>query len=77
MHLHPSAPAIDFQSILADQELSEWLRQTLATALTRDPLDVAADAETVAQVLRLRAEASLDEPVPAAPAGVASNAGPR
>lgn len=67
--------AIDVHAIVADPEISDWLRQALASALTRDPLDVAADAETVAQVLRLRAEASLDEPVPLADAA-AGRAGP-
>ncbi len=74
MHLQTPAPAIDVQAVLADPDLSDWMRQALASALSRDPLDVAADAETVAQVLRLRAEASLDEP---APVGTAASAGPQ
>lgn len=60
MHMHAPA-AIDYQALLTDPAASDWLRQTLASALTRDPVDVAGDAEIVAQVLRLRAEASLDE----------------
>jgi hypothetical protein len=54
------APAIDCRALLSDPATSDWLRQALASALARDPLDVAVDAEIVAQVLRLRAEAALE-----------------
>lgn len=59
-HRTPPAPrAIDYEALLGNPDASLWLRHALASALERDPVDVATEAEIVAQVLRLRAEAAL------------------
>jgi hypothetical protein len=42
--------------ILASVETSDWLKLALKAALTRDPIEVAKDAEILAAVLRARAE---------------------
>jgi hypothetical protein len=55
-----AAKTIDLGAILNDSAASDWLKDALSGALTRDPVDAANDAEIVAQVLRLRAEAVLE-----------------
>jgi len=42
--------------ILTDQEASEWLKSALRSALERDPVDAANDAEVLAQLLEERAD---------------------
>lgn len=44
--------SISLDSILSDPSASYWLKDTLRSAITRDPVDAANDAETLAQVLR-------------------------
>lgn len=55
----PGPRAIDYEALLGNPDASLWLRHALASALERDPVDVAIEAEVVAQVLRRRAEAAL------------------
>ncbi len=45
--------------ILNDPEASDWLKHALRSALERDPVDAANDAEILAQVLEARAERML------------------
>jgi hypothetical protein len=49
----------EIESILADVAASTWLKTALDTALVRDPLDAANDAELLAAVLSSRANAML------------------
>jgi hypothetical protein len=51
-------PAID--DILDDPAASLWLKAALCSALSRDPVDAANDAEVLAQVLDRRCRNSLD-----------------
>lgn len=51
------APTAD--DLLASSIASTWLKSALQTALARDPVDVARDAELLALVLSARADALL------------------
>lgn len=51
----PLSPA----AILADPASSYWLKDALRSALDRDPIDAAADAELLAHVLKDRANRAL------------------
>jgi len=42
------------EKILGDFSASFWLKQALASALERDPVDALADAEVLSEVLRER-----------------------
>jgi predicted nucleic acid-binding protein len=44
------------ERILADESASNWIKNALRVAVTRDPVDAANDAEILASVLRYRAE---------------------
>lgn len=44
----------DIASILRDQAASNWLKRCLCSALFRDPVDAANDAEVLAQLLERR-----------------------
>ena len=46
---HDALPTIE--QILADPAASDWLKTALHTALSRDPMDAANDAEVLAKVL--------------------------
>lgn len=46
--------------VLADPGTSFWLQQALSSALHRDPIDAARDADTLADLLRRRAGQVLD-----------------
>lgn len=46
---------ITADQILADPAASRWLKDSLTNAITRDPMDAAADAAVLAQVLEARA----------------------
>ena len=46
---HDDLPTIE--QILADPAASAWLKTALHTALSRDPVDAANDAEVLAKVL--------------------------
>lgn len=45
----------DIEAILNDPSTSHWLRDALKTAMLRDPVDVANDAETLAIIFAKRA----------------------
>lgn len=47
------------QQLFENPCASFWLKQALATALQRDPVDAVNDAEALAEVLRARADAVL------------------
>lgn len=51
------------ETVLADPSCSNWLRNALTTALTRDPVDAANDAEVMAKLLAARADAIADEAI--------------
>lgn len=53
-------PALSCEEILKDPSTSGWLRGALSTALLRDPVDAANDAEVLAVVLGARAIARND-----------------
>lgn len=46
---------IEIQALIASPDTSEWLKSALMTALPRDPVDAANDAETLLSVLDRRA----------------------
>ncbi len=52
-------PAID--EILADPAASFWLKAALRSALSRDPVDAANDADVLARVLNDRCRHFLEE----------------
>ena len=49
-------PTIDLNGILENPSSSFWLKQALRSALDRDPLDAARDAEILAYLLTTRAD---------------------
>lgn len=49
------------EALLAAPDVSFWFKRCLSEALHRDPVDAAADAELLADVLRTRACGILDE----------------
>lgn len=49
----------EMRQIQNSRETSRWLSTGIATALARDPIDAAADADTLAELLRQRADALL------------------
>ena len=51
--------AATIADLLGDGATSVWMREALASALKRDPIDTANDAEALAQLLLWRAEAIL------------------
>ncbi|WNL48383.1 hypothetical protein RKE25_22890 (plasmid) [Dyella sp. BiH032] len=53
-----SNPKID--NILADPGASNWLKDALRSALTRDPVDAANDASTLKNVLEDRCDEVVD-----------------
>ena len=53
-------PSID--QVLADPAASFWLKQALRSALPRDPVDAANDAEVLACLLNNRCQKILSEP---------------
>lgn len=53
----PSAPDVD--EILASPSASFWLKDALRSALQRDPVDAANDAELLASILAKRSAAAL------------------
>lgn len=57
---HPlSASTSQVDSVLSSPSSSAWLTDSLRSALLRDPVDAARDAELLAQVLGARADALL------------------
>lgn len=62
----PTAPDVD--AILNDPSASFWLKDALRTALQRDPVDAAHDAELLAAVLASRqAKQLVNQTSPRAP----------
>lgn len=57
----PAVP--DVESILNDPSASFWLKDALRSALQRDPVDAARDAEVLAAVLTNRPGAVLHSPL--------------
>jgi len=53
------APAPTVEDLLGDPSASSWLKTCLIEAMSRDPVDAAADAEVLAHVLKDRAESCL------------------
>jgi len=49
------------EQVIADPATSFWLKRTLVSALTRDPVDAANDAEVLARLLDRRCHQILDE----------------
>lgn len=49
-------------AVLKDPAASDWLKATLRSALSRDAVDAANDAELLADILRARADALLGAP---------------
>jgi hypothetical protein len=50
--------------ILEDPAASFWLKSALRSALSRDPVDAASEADLLAQVLELRCRTLLKNPTP-------------
>lgn len=46
--------------ISADQAISYWLRDSVLSAIERDPVDAVKDAEILLEILQLRVSVSLD-----------------
>ena len=46
----------EIQQVMQDPAASSWLKVCLATSLTRDPVDVANDADVLASLLSARAD---------------------
>ncbi len=55
--LLPDVPSAE--DILADQSASRWIKDALASALVRDPVDAANDAMILANILDTRASRML------------------
>ena len=53
------AKQLEIEHVLADQAASVWLRDALRSALDRDPVDAANDAEVLAQLLDQRCQETL------------------
>lgn len=62
----PILPTIT--QVLADPAASFWIKQTLTSALSRDPVDAANDADLVARLLDKRCREAFDEPLSTAQA---------
>jgi len=58
---NPGMSALEISRILADPTASFWLKSCLRSALPRDPVDAAIDAEELARVLSQRCQEILNE----------------
>jgi hypothetical protein len=56
----PEVPSAE--TVLTDPAASVWLRAALRSALVRDPVDAANDAEVLARVLDARCRSILGQP---------------
>lgn len=45
---------LDLEAIMASKVTSHWLKNTLASAMERDPVDALDDAETLVSILEQR-----------------------
>jgi hypothetical protein len=58
----PAQPELpEIEQILRDPAASFWLKNALRSALTRDPVDAANDAEVLAELLDRRCRLILDQ----------------
>ena len=57
--LRASVVAPSVAEVIADPAVSDWTKRSLRSALLRDPVDAAADAELVSSVLAAHAEQQL------------------
>ncbi len=57
-HEQPELPSVD--GLLRDPSTSFWLRNALTSALSRDPVDAANDADILARVLGERCRSILN-----------------
>jgi hypothetical protein len=55
------AKQLEIGQVLADSAASFWLKDALRSALTRDPVDAANDAEVLAQLLDQRCQEILGQ----------------
>lgn len=53
------SPLPSIEAVLHDPSASNWLKQALTGALSRDPVDAAHDAELLARLLDARARSIL------------------
>lgn len=74
--MSPVAPAVSTDTVaaLADPTTSSWLKHALLTAVGRDPVDAANDAELLASLLAARCSAHLSGTCPSCRAAVSYNA---
>ena len=49
------------EAVRTDPSCSRWLCEALTTALARDPVDAANDADALSMILEMRAKAMLHE----------------
>ncbi|QMI49934.1 hypothetical protein [Burkholderia sp. MBR-1] len=49
------------EQVIRDPSASDWLKRALESALQRDPIDAANDAEILAELLRSRGDAMVAE----------------
>jgi hypothetical protein len=64
----------EIDDVLQDPESSRWLRTALRTALSRDPVEAAADAARLVKVLEKRLSDALREEVLAEATGATAPA---
>jgi hypothetical protein len=65
--MHSDGPTCDLppiEEILDDRAASFWLKAALRSALTRDPVDAANDADILARLLEGRCHSILDNDTP-------------
>ncbi|WP_454909587.1 hypothetical protein [Variovorax gossypii] len=67
-----SRPRARIAKLLSSPGASHWLKAALSAALARDPVDAAGDAEVLADLLDLHAQAALREAVRGAATGPAA-----
>lgn len=57
----PNDKFLDIDQVLRDPAASYWLKSSLLSALARDPVDAANDAEVLAQLLDRRCRIILEQ----------------
>lgn len=72
--IEPSVP--DVETVLTDPAASHWLKVVLQSALTRDSVDAANDAEVLAAILRDRAQQQFERLTQGSPNGGEERDGP-
>lgn len=51
----------EIATVVGDVATRRWVKEALSTALARDPIDAAADADMVADLLNRRCDAMLED----------------